>query len=500
MLLEGELQRIWERDLFGRRAEADMLQAYIESASVRAVGREDQSGFTLAVDAGYGEGKSFFLRRFAQHLSGTHPVAFVDAWADDLVDEPLTALASTLRRALDPLIETSPTVSQKWHAVLEKTGRVASIAAKGLAKRGLGLVFTSAAVEAADELLSGVGDKAEAAIQDDLKKSGADVVRAAAASTVAPGDLMASRIAAFEEGKAAINALKESLSALVAALAEQSLHAPIVVIIDELDRCRPTYAVKLLEEIKHLFDVPGLVFVFGMHGDQLAHSVTGAYGPGFDGRAYLRRFVSREYRLKTPQMTPLVGHLMQKFGLNASRLRFEPVATSDRTWATLTASEMIARYLKLYQVTPRDTYAVMDMIQTCLALTRRSLLMAYLMPLIIGRVRGSAERGVPEPNGSERFNYVVDAAGFREVQRVDVLNLANQLSTAAGQQTATLVDQVNRGGNVGASLVLQILREPADPADDLSLPARYPQLLDTVGRFSNPELGGPGVGKALSDP
>ena len=78
-----------------------------------------------------------------------------------------------------------------------------------------------------------------------------------------------------------IKQMKAALAEVVSSLESKDRSAPIIIVIDELDRCRPTYAIKLLEEIKHLFDVPGLVFVFGMHGDQLAHSVKAAYGAEF---------------------------------------------------------------------------------------------------------------------------------------------------------------------------------------------------------------------------
>ena len=36
----------------------------------------------------------------------------------------------------------------------------------------------------------------------------------------------------------------------------------LVIFIDELDRCKPTYAIKLLERIKHYFNQEKITFVF----------------------------------------------------------------------------------------------------------------------------------------------------------------------------------------------------------------------------------------------
>ena len=101
--------------------------------------REDKKAYTVAIDAGYGEGKSFFLRRIALHFGLNHPVAFVDAWADDLADEPLTALAATLKDALKPFIG-QPEVKDRLQSFLSKSGKVARIVSLGLVRRGIGLL------------------------------------------------------------------------------------------------------------------------------------------------------------------------------------------------------------------------------------------------------------------------------------------------------------------------------------------------------------------------
>ena len=63
---------------------------------------------------------------------------------------------------------------------------------------------------------------------------------------------------------------------MAAALSEASENRPLMVMIDELDRCRPSYAVELLEVAKHLFSVDRIVFVLAVNCDQLAHSVKAA--------------------------------------------------------------------------------------------------------------------------------------------------------------------------------------------------------------------------------
>lgn len=64
----------------------------------------------------------------------------------------------------------------------------------------------------------------------------------------------------------------------------------LVIFIDELDRCRPDFAVHLLEQTKSLFTSKNVIVVFSADLDQLAKAVGGAYGTGFDTTRFLERF------------------------------------------------------------------------------------------------------------------------------------------------------------------------------------------------------------------
>jgi hypothetical protein len=79
---------------------------------------------------------------------------------------------------------------------------------------------------------------------------------------------------------------------------EGTLKKPMFVFIDELDQCQPTYAIELLEIVKHLFDIPGLIFVIATDTEQLQHSVKSVYGEGFDASRYLHRIFNRSFSLK----------------------------------------------------------------------------------------------------------------------------------------------------------------------------------------------------------
>ena len=64
----------------------------------------------------------------------------------------------------------------------------------------------------------------------------------------------------------------------------------LVIIIDELDRCKPSYAIELLERIKHYFDDERIVFIVSVNKSQLIHTISQYYGSGFDSTGYLNKF------------------------------------------------------------------------------------------------------------------------------------------------------------------------------------------------------------------
>lgn len=78
---------------------------------------------------------------------------------------------------------------------------------------------------------------------------------------------------------------------------------PVLIIIDELDRCKPDYAIEFLETIKHFFDIKGLIFVIGVDKGQLSSSAKALFGQELEFDEYYRKFAHRNVNLPVNSKT-----------------------------------------------------------------------------------------------------------------------------------------------------------------------------------------------------
>lgn len=95
---------------------------------------------------------------------------------------------------------------------------------------------------------------------------------------------------------------------------------PLVVIIDELDRCSPDYAIDVLKTVRHLFDVPSVVVVLALNLEELCHTVQSIFGPKFTAHRYLRRFADQYVLLTKPDeqhLSEFLEHTLEMAGLHS---------------------------------------------------------------------------------------------------------------------------------------------------------------------------------------
>ena len=150
--------------------------------------------------------------------------------------------------------------------------------------------------------------------------------------------------APYLEAKQALLSFRNVLEQNAYALTARSAGHPLIVLVDELDRCKPTYAVELLETAKHIFSTDHIVFVLCLDREQLSHSVKAVYGSQFNSDGYLRRFFDIDFRLPKPSRIDFITEHMHALGIPEvldkmnSRAQYRSItgeAYSDQDIATI---------------------------------------------------------------------------------------------------------------------------------------------------------------------
>ncbi|MBK7731175.1 MAG: hypothetical protein IPJ33_22430 [Gammaproteobacteria bacterium] len=137
----------------------------------------------------------------------------------------------------------------------------------------------------------------------------------AVASNLA-GEAVGDIVDAFNRESELIDKFRVELTAAVDQLPTAGKEATMVFFIDELDRCRPNFAIEMLERMKHLFDIPNIVFVLSVDKQQLESSTAAVYGAGINAAEYLRRFIDLEYGIPPANAKRYTEHLMTRFALD----------------------------------------------------------------------------------------------------------------------------------------------------------------------------------------
>lgn len=268
----------FKHDALGRKESVELVASIVERTGERPL--------VLAIDAPYGSGKSTFIKMLRSVLMAKnfHSVEF-NAWQVDHVSDPLVAMVASLDEAMvkggavASTMRASLNVVRKVTTVIAKQGVVA--AAKAL---------TMGAVDLSDAYAEILGDLAENATSD--------------------------LVGAFQRETELIERFRSELGKAVAHLSEMKKKKTLIFFIDELDRCRPDFAITLLERIKHMFDVPNLVFVLSIDKAQLEASTAAVYGERINAAEYLRKFIDLEFGLPQVPSKRFVDMTVTRAGMD----------------------------------------------------------------------------------------------------------------------------------------------------------------------------------------
>jgi len=295
----------WSDDVLDRQEAGKFLYKLVVRRYEAYHSQRGASSLCFAVDADWGAGKSYFVDRWSNDLDAQqHPTVHFDAWANDLSDDPLVGFLAELQKELKPWLNERPVAENvkremrsKLSELIKQAGKAAlptmKVVGSGLVKR-----YAGVAVDALEEAWNGEGDEPG---QNGPQKFAATTPLSEKDVSSAVEKFLELTLKAHTDRQQAVAKLRANLEDLVEYLAKNAkINVPLFVFIDELDRCRPDYAIRLLEGIKHLFNARGVCFVVSTNLKQLSSAIKAVYGQEFNAYKYLKKFFNFEYTLPAP--------------------------------------------------------------------------------------------------------------------------------------------------------------------------------------------------------
>lgn len=261
-------EKPFEKDKLDRKYEIEKLTSIFEVVDNELV---------LAINSPWGTGKTTFLKMWEAYLNNKgYKTIYFNCWQNDFVEEPFIAFIEEIKSKL------STKENKK---------------------------FIESAKDVSRLLIKQVPSIAKKFIQD---KSGVDL---SLVNEDMLSDFVLEKMDQYSKSKDTIKNFKRQLEQLANENIEDT-KKPLVIFVDELDRCRPDFAISLLERIKHFFNISNIIFILGIDKRALSNSIKVVYGDNTNINGYLSRFIDMEYTIKEDNSSKYIEFLLKKYSFN----------------------------------------------------------------------------------------------------------------------------------------------------------------------------------------
>lgn len=263
---------VYKIDLLNRQAFVDRMIEVTETIAA------NQKNVCYALNGVWGVGKSFVLEMFEQYIkneqseetaSDKYFLFHYNCWEYDYYEEPLVAIVSSM---LDEIEKREKIISREVKSIIKSALKIIG---KGLLNKGNQFVEEKTGINLED-VASAIKDENEALMKE-LEEN--------------------NKFDSNFHFKKTLNAMKETIKSL-------SKEKTLIFVVDELDRCLPEYAIKVLERLHHVFDnIPNVQVIISVDKRQFEHTVKNIYGEGTDVDKYLAKFIDFEMSLDEGELS-----------------------------------------------------------------------------------------------------------------------------------------------------------------------------------------------------
>ncbi|GAB6176903.1 hypothetical protein JCM16814_17940 [Desulfobaculum senezii] len=298
----------WNPDHLNRKPIADQLTKLITSLN---------QPYVLSINSPWGTGKTEFLRRWRADLENQgYACIHFDAWSNDFAEDPFFAFMGEIKKYVDEITNNDEEskkanhshVKEAWKQLIKFGGNFLEKSPKHLArfltyqalKQGINLA------DFAEDLCDENSDSSQDRDSTPNQKTFDDAAKMISGIT-------AEAVSGYQKKQEYREGFRKALTKFAHSLKAKDEENPLIILVDELDRCRPDYALELLERIKHLFYADDVVFLLAVDKTQLCNTICTVYGQGINPETYLRKFIDIEFTLPTPSCSNFFDYLSAKF-------------------------------------------------------------------------------------------------------------------------------------------------------------------------------------------
>lgn len=242
----------------------------------------------ISVSGDWGTGKTYLAKNWHKYLEEQeYFTCYIDAHKKDYAEDPLLIIMSEIESAVNKYMKAeNGDIKEAFGKVKDSFLPFLVSGFKTVVKFGTGILLADIISSNILKIIDNIdGEKLKEIIKGSIDEY---------------NNKKDSRIEEYYDN---IKAYSEDIEEFKYALEEfadtiaDKLNKPVVIFIDELDRSNPKFVIKLIEQLKHIFEIPNLAFILTVNKKELSNTIKGIYGSEMDGYAYYKKFITHDFTL-----------------------------------------------------------------------------------------------------------------------------------------------------------------------------------------------------------
>ena len=275
--LNNDIIKAFEPDYLNRKALATEWTDALLSTKIN-------HHLVISVSGDWGTGKTYLAKNWHKYLEEQkYFTCYIDAHKKDYAEDPLLIIMSEIESSVNKYIKKEEVfIKRAFMPVKKKFIPFLASGIKTAGKVGASVLLPDVVSSVAKQIIDEVdAEKVKEFVKSSIEKYGKK-----------KDNYIKQYYQNIQAYSKNMEAFKQELEKFAA-----KFDKPVVIFIDELDRSNPQFVIKLIEQLKHIFEIPNLAFILTVNKKELSNTIKGIYGSEMDGYAYYKKFTTHDFTL-----------------------------------------------------------------------------------------------------------------------------------------------------------------------------------------------------------